>query len=151
MGDTDLNKLPKEELEKLLLDSTKSSDINDIINIFNLNIKKRDIVRANALSEIQDKISAQIQQRIDNRADEFSNKDLLEYFKAVQDFIDKSGSGAATSAIPTIQINQQNNVSLPNNLDKDSRDRVLDAVQAILKNYGVDEVEVVEQIDGGNG
>ena len=98
-------------------------------------MKKKDVVRANALSELQDKISKQIEQRIDNKADEFSNKDLLDYFKTVQEFINKSATNTDTVKVPTIQINQQNNVALPNALNKDSRDKVLDAVQAILKNY----------------
>lgn len=135
MNELDLHKLSKEELEQLLIDSTDSSAINDIIDIFNLNMKKKDVVRANALSELQDKISKQIEQRIDNKADEFSNKDLLDYFKTVQEFINKSATNTDTVKVPTIQINQQNNVALPNALNKDSRDKVLDAVQAILKNY----------------
>jgi hypothetical protein len=135
MNELDLHKLSKEELEQLLIDSTDSSAINDIIDIFNLNMKKKDVVRANALSELQDKISKQIEQRIDNKADEFSNKDLLDYFKTVQEFINKSATNTDTVKVPTIQINQQNNVALPNSLNKDSRDKVLDAVQAILKNY----------------
>ena len=144
MNEIDLHKLSKKELEELLINSTDSSSINDIIDIFNLNMKKKDVVRANALSELQDKISEQIQQRIDNRADEFSNKDLLDYFKTVQDFISKSVNNTDAVKVPTIQINQQNNVALPDALDKDSRDRVLEAVQSIIKNYSSGAVDLVD-------
>lgn len=144
MNEIDLHKLSEEELEELLINSTDSSNINDIIDIFNLNMKKKDIVRANALSGIQDKISEQIQQRIDNRADEFSNKDLLDYFKTVQEFISKSVNNPDTVKVPTIQINQQNNVSLPGALNKDSRDRVLEAVQSIIKNYSSEAVDLAD-------
>lgn len=145
----DLSKLSNEELEKLLLSETDPSAVNNIINIFNLNIKKKDVVRANALSDLQDKISGQMQQRISNKADEFSNKDLLDYFKTVQEFIDKSGDISDNAKVPTIQINQQNNlgVNLPNPLPKDSRDKVIDVVQSILKNYTLNNVEEVEVVN----
>lgn len=148
----DLSKLSNEELEKLLLSETDPSAVNNIINIFNLNIKKKDVVRANALSDLQDKISGQMQQRISNKADEFSNKDLLDYFKTVQEFIDKSGDISDNAKVPTIQINQQNNlgVNLPNPLPKDSRDKVIDVVQSILKNYTLNNVEEVEVVNDDN-
>ena len=133
MNELDLHKLSKEELEQLLIDSTDSSAINDIIDIFNLNMKKKDVVRANALSELQDKISKQIEQRIDNKADEFSNKDLLDYFKTVQEFINKSATNTDTVKVPTIQINQQNNVALPNALNKDSREVGFNLADFILE------------------
>ena len=148
----DLSKLSNEELEELLLSETDPSAVNNIINIFNLNIKKKDVVRANALSDLQDKISGQMQQRISNKADEFSNKDLLDYFKTVQEFIDKSGDISDNAKVPTIQINQQNNlgVNLPNPLPKDSRDKVIDVVQSILKNYTFNNVEEVEIVNDDN-
>lgn len=148
----DLSKLSNEELEELLLSETDPSAVNNIINIFNLNIKKKDVVRANALSDLQDKISGQMQQRISNKADEFSNKDLLDYFKTVQEFIDKSGEISDSAKVPTIQINQQNNlgVNLPNPLPKDSRDKVIDVVQSILKNYTFNNVEEVEVVNDDN-
>ena len=93
-----------------------------------------------------------MQQRISNKADEFSNKDLLDYFKTVQEFIDKSGDISDNAKVPTIQINQQNNlgVNLPNPLPKDSRDKVIDVVQSILKNYTFNNVEEVEIVNDDN-
>lgn len=142
-----------QELEQKLLEETDLLKVDDIIKTFNLYIKKRDVVRANKLSELQDKISEQIQKRVETRADEFSNKDLLEYFKAVQDILDNSDNSTDSQSPPAIHLNQQN-ISVevtPNGLDKNSRDNVINAVQALLSKYGkldavnVDTVNAVEE------
>lgn len=139
----------QQELEMKLLEENDLSKIEDIIKTFNLYIKKRDIVRANKLSELQDKISEQMQKRVETHADEFSNKDLLEYFKAVQGILDNSDNSVDVNNTPAIQVNQQN-ISvdlLPGGLDKSSRDNVVNAVQSILNKYAslneLEEVAVV--------
>ena len=141
----DLMNIFQEELQQLLIDETDSDKLKEIIDIFNLNIKKKDIIRANALSDLQDKISSNITKRIDNKVDEFSNKDLLDYFRTVQDILNKSDNSSDVTKLPTIQLNQQNNIAVDasgNAFNKDSRDKIIDAVQSILKAY--DSVDVVE-------
>ena len=136
------------ELETRLLEEEDLAKVEDIIKTFNLYIKKKDIVRAHKLSELQDKISEQMQKRMESHADEFSNKDLLEYFKAVQTILDNSDNALDLKNTPTIQFNQQN-ISVdvtPKGLDKYSRDNVINAVQAILSKYGSDNLEEVEVI-----
>jgi hypothetical protein len=124
---------PTETLEDKLLSAEDVDEIKDIINMFNLNIKKKNIIRTNKLNELQDKISDQMTQRIDKKAGEFSNKDLLDYFKVLQDTINKSDNNLDGVDIPSIQINQnQVNINVKDELDKDSRDRVADAVNSIL-------------------
>ena len=128
------------ELEQMLVNGNDIEELKDIINIFNLNLKKKDILRSSKLSDIQDKISEQIATRIDKRANEFSNADLLNYFKVVQDIINRSDNSLDEVKVPNIQINQQNNVSIDvdsaKKLNKESRDKVVDAVQSILAKYG---------------
>jgi hypothetical protein len=144
----------QEELNNKLIAETDESKINDIINMFNVNIRKKDILRASKLSDLQDKISEQMSERIIHKANEFSNKDLLEYFKTIQDTIENS-SDLATDAPVGIQINQQNNVAVYNDkyyLNKESRDKVLSAVQSILGKYSseasdnLSQVEIIEDI-----
>lgn len=141
---------PQSTLEQLLLSEDNVDELKNIIELFNLNIKKKDILRANKLSDVQDKISDQIATRIDKRANEFSNTDLLNYLKIVQDILDKSDNSLDSIRTPNIQINQQNNVKVDIGrdleLNKESRDKVVDAVQAILKKYksSTTDVEIVE-------
>ena len=128
------------ELENRLVNSEDLDELKNIIEIFNFNLKKKDILRSSKLSDIQDKISEQIATRIDKRANEFSNADLLNYFKVVQDIIARSDNTLDNIKTPSIQINQQNNVNIDidsaRKLNKESRDKVVDAVQSILAKYG---------------
>ncbi|MDY5928892.1 MAG: hypothetical protein SPJ27_02510 [Candidatus Onthovivens sp.] len=126
---------PVDELEQKLVDETDIDELKNIINLFNLNIKKKDILRTSKLSDLQDKVTAQMGERLENNAGAFSNKDLIEYFKIIQDTINKADNSLSTVDTPAIQLNQnQLNVHInhQNELDKDSRDRVADAVKSIL-------------------
>lgn len=74
---------------------------------------------------------------MDKRADQFSNKDLLDYAKLMADNIDKAQKQIQTvDATPMIQINQQNNVVNVNSddvLDRDSRRRIMEAAKAAME------------------
>ena len=68
---------PVDELEQKLVDETDIDELKNIINLFNLNIKKKDILRTSKLSDLQDKVTEQIGQRLEYNAAAFSNKDLI--------------------------------------------------------------------------
>lgn len=72
--------------------------------------------------------------RIVDHADEFSNKDLLDYFKLIQETIDKSGNIITQENMPAIQINQQNvNIQVGDTkLSSQSREKVMDRVRDVL-------------------
>ena len=74
---------PINDLEKQLKEAQDGDSLQKVVDLFNLNIKKKDIIRAGQLSELQDKISQQMADRVNNHAGEFSNKDLLDYFKVI--------------------------------------------------------------------
>ena len=123
----------KEELEERLLTEEDPDNLQNIVDLFNLNIRKKDIIRASKLNELQDRTVEQMANRLENKADEFSNKDLLDYFKIIQDTIIKSGT---SPEVPQIQINQQQIKIEDNTLSRESRARVADAIQAILNGTG---------------
>ena len=123
----------KEELEERLLTEEDPDNLQNIVDLFNLNIRKKDIIRASKLNELQDRTVEQMANRLENKADEFSNKDLLDYFKIIQDTITKSGT---SPEVPQIQINQQQIKIEDNTLSRESRARVADAIQAILNGTG---------------
>ena len=101
-------KSDSEELEIRLLEEDNIDNIKAIIDLFNINIKKKNIIRTSKLNELQDKVYNQIDERLTNRASSFSNKDLLEYFKVMQDTINKSDIDSDQVTAPNIQINQNN-------------------------------------------
>ena len=132
---------PIDELENKILEETDISKLDDLVDLFNLNLKKKDIVRAGKLNDLQDKITQQIENRISKNSDQFSNKDLLDYFKTIQDTISKSSVDISELSVPTIQINQVN-IDNESKLSLESRRKVLDAVNAILNKTSSDNIEV---------
>lgn len=135
---------PVDELENRILSETNVDDLNDIIDIFNLNLKKKDIIRSSKLSEIQDKVVNQMYERVDKRADEFSNKDLIQLHKTVQETIDKGDNSLENVKIPTISINQINVASEPESFDRESRERIISTVNSILASIKEESQEVID-------
>jgi hypothetical protein len=100
---------------------------------FNNIQRKKQLARVSKLSDVQDMLTDQFYQRIAQRPDEISNKEMLDGMKVVQDLMEKNLKQAETiEEIPQlIQINQTE-VNVGNNLNRDSRERVKNAVLGIL-------------------
>lgn len=125
---------PIEQLQSEILTCNDATQLQQVVDLFNLNIKRKDVLRTGKLSELQDKVAEQMEARIVDHADEFSNRDLLDYFKLIQDTIDKSGNIITQENIPAIQINQQNvNIQVGDTtLSSQSREKVMDRVRDVL-------------------
>lgn len=95
--------------------------------------RKKQLARISKLSDVQDMLTDQFYQRISQRPDEISNKEMLDGMKVVQDLMEKNQKRAEViEEIPQlIQINQTE-VNVGSNLNRDSRERVKNAVQGIL-------------------
>ena len=135
-----------EELEEKIINEMDSSKISEIIDLFNVNIKKKDIIRASKMSSLQDAIFNQIQERIQKHSDEFSNKDLAEYYKLAQDTLDKASAISIDAMTPSIQI-QQNNLNIKigeNEYSAESKERIVDAVSNILNKLKAEDKEIVD-------
>ncbi len=140
--DLSLTSAPDDMLDSIMKEEDLDN-LKDIIKLFNLNMKKRDILRSSKLSEVQDKVVEQIAARVEDRPDNFSNDDLLKYYKTIQDTIAKTDTSLDKLETPTIQVNQQINVGTEFNTE--SRKRILDTVNQILKSsQEVLEVEAKE-------
>ena len=77
-----------------------------------------------------------MEERLSKRADQFSNKDLLDYMDKISTAMDKVQKQIKdVDTTPAIQINQQN-IIMENGpeLPRESRQNIIDAVNAILKN-----------------
>lgn len=134
------------DLEQKLIAEQDTQELQQIVDLFNLNIRKKDILRARKLSNLQDKISDQMQARVEEHADEFSNKDLLDYFKTIQDTLSKSDTLITPENMPAIQINQQNlNITVgETSLNKESKDKVMDKVKELLAKYSQPSQDTIE-------
>lgn len=119
------------EQQLQLRDANDKDDIEQILNIFNLNLKKKELLRLSKLSDLQDSITDQVEKRLTQYADEFSNKDLIDYFKAFQDTITKTNK--STDEIPFVQITQnQLNINVQPEFNQDERQRILSTVRQII-------------------
>lgn len=132
-----------DDLEKQLLEETNTDTINHIVELFNLNLQKKNIIRSAKLSDVQDKVVNQITQRIDLEPESFSNDDLIKYHKILQETLTKTDTTLDNVKMPAIQINQQFNVDKMQ-FDSDSRKRILSAVQEILNSQHEDTIESEE-------
>lgn len=137
---------PQTELEQRLIEETDVDQLKNIVNLFNLNVQKKNILRSSKLSDLQDKVYTQMAERLDKKADEFSNQDLLSYFKTIQDTISRSDTSLDKIDVPAIQI-QQNQLNLNLNseeFNRESRARILDAIQGIINSEDSMEVSFQE-------
>jgi hypothetical protein len=124
------------ELAQNIIDEQDLSKIKDLTQLFNVNLAKKNIVRLLKYSDLVDKVSDQMMKRVISKPGEFSNEDLLKYLQITQSAIDKStkSSGIVEDipAINLIQKNTQVNINTEPKLDREARQRVTDAVSAIL-------------------
>ncbi len=110
-----------------------------LINVFNMNEAKRNMLRLNKLNTLYGHVTDQMLQRIEARPDNFSNEDLVKYAKVTQDAI-KNASDMVAKVIeePAIQINNNmlnvvNNTAAPvEGLTRESKNKITNAVKAIL-------------------
>lgn len=129
------------ELVAKLNETQDVSEIEKVVALFNLDIQKKNLARSQRLSDIQDKVTEQIQERVTKHADEFSNKDLLDYFKVVQDTLTKS-QDINKDELTQIVVAQHNEININNEndstsrteeLSRASRNKVMWAVRQALK------------------
>lgn len=142
---------PLDILENEILTSEDANELSDIIDIFNLNLQKKNLIRNKKLNDIQDKVVERMLEKIESEPWEFSNDDLIKFHKVIQETISKSPD-IDKLEIPFIQVNQQINVNSPN-FDRESRVKILSAVNDILNNESYklnnkeEDIEEVQIID----
>lgn len=115
------------------IDKTKQ-----LLNLFNVNIAKKNTIRVMKVDKLLDKVTDEALKRVEERPDEINNKDLLNYASVAQNQIDKSMQIIKSiNETPTIQLNQDNSVNInitQPELSRESRERILKAVEQIMNN-----------------
>ena len=138
MNDEKLLSPIDENIEGLVTNILQEQDPNktkDLVDLFNWNMSKKNILRVQKLNTLYDSITDQMIERVDKRADQFSNSDLLDYVKTIQGAIDINTKNLSTVQEPPLIVQQNNtqiNVNLADTFDKAAKDRILAAVQATL-------------------
>lgn len=137
-----------DDLITKLLGTSDVDEAKEIVDMFNLDIKKKDVIRASKYSDILDKITSQIDTRLTFSPDSFSNRELIEYIKTMQGSL-KETLDTAVETIPTIQINKNElNFNLTEDtLNRESRERIAEAIKGILNDSNVKQILDVENFE----
>lgn len=126
-----------QKLADCIQDEQNIAKTQDLISLFNWNLSKKNVARLVKLNNLYDAVTDQMATRFENKPDQFSNDDLLNYMKTLQGAIDTSNKQLQNAEQPAPQIIQNNtqiNVAVnEHSFSRESRERILAAVQATLK------------------
>lgn len=128
---------------KDIVDEKDYNKLKDLTNLFNMNQVKKNALRIASYDELLDKIGAEMTGRIEAHPDAFSNDELVKYANVVSGILSRAEEQVGKiDEVPPIQLNQQNNTVNVNvginELDRESRERVLSAVRALLSTTNTD-------------
>ena len=124
-----------QELADEIYAETDMHKTKDLVALFNWNVSKKNIARIQKLNNLYDAVTDQMVTRVEQRADQFSNSDLLDYAKAIQTAIDTNTKNLTSVEEPPaiVQHNTQINVNVVDTFDREAKARILAAVQATLQ------------------
>lgn len=123
------------ELASKILEEENDAETKKMIQLFNLNQSKKNVVRVLKLSKLLDSIYDQMIARVENRPGEFSNEDLMKYVNTIMTAIDKANKSLdLVQETPAISVGTQINIVNQGDVfDRESRERILRAVESISK------------------
>lgn len=110
-----------------------TDELNEVTNLFLANQRKKDMIRSHKLSGLLNLIDDEVINRFSDNPELFDNDQLLSYMNSTQKNIDSITRSLDEK--PVVQINTQHNeININNdiNLNRESRVKVLNAVQDIL-------------------
>ena len=144
-----------QQLADSIRDEQDVAKTQDLISLFNWNLSKKNVARLLKLNNLYDSVTDQMKFRFENKPDQFSNDDLLNYMKTLQGAIDTSNKQLQNIDQPAPQIIQNNtqiNVAVnEHTFSRESRERILAAVQATLKAASTsDNIEYEDKTEGEN-
>lgn len=142
----------QENIAQSIAEEDNIDKVRDLTQLFNLNSAKKSVVRATKYNELLDCLTDEMELRVKNGAAAMDNDDLLRYLNAVQNVLDKSEKSAAqVDEVKIVPIqNNQININIVPEMDRDSRLRVIQAAQALLNKVNKNNVIEGEFSDGRN-
>ena len=111
--------------------------MKQLIAMFNLVQQKKNVLRIMKYNGLLDSLADQMEARLGKKADEFSNDDVIKYVSTITGAIDKANTQLKlVDQTPPIQVNQGNtvNINLSTELNREERERVADAIKALMQN-----------------
>ena len=122
-----------------------SEDIQKLVDLFNLNITKKNATRVVTYEHLVDKVLEEMTDRIEKRPSNFDNTDLLNYLKIIQESSSKAVKNLTNNDDSTIKLNQNTlNINIDTGLDRSSKEKVINTIASILQRFKDQEVIEVE-------
>lgn len=138
------------ELASNIIKESDLDEIKRLTQLFNLNQAKKNVLRVLKLNSLLDKVSDQMLERFEKRPGEFSNSDLINYMTVTQNAIDRANKSLnLVNETPAIQVNVNVDNDPIKSIDKESKERIMAAVNAILqksKELDLDADDIQEEI-----
>lgn len=134
------------DIAQQILDETDVDKVKDLTNLFNLNAQKRNVARVLKMTDLLDRVTDQMLTRFERTPDNFSNEDLIKFMQVTENSIEKATKSLSqVDQTPAIQYQQNNqvNINIGDSLNRESRQKVTDTVQAILKRFGAEEISTL--------
>ena len=129
-------KLILDKISQQSLIENENNNFDDLIKLFNANQLKKTMQRILKSNQLLDKITEQTLTRFINNPDEYTNQDLLNYMKVLQDLINNSQKTLSSQQEqinkPFIQINQQNINNVNTEISKESQEKILNVVNQFM-------------------
>lgn len=125
------------ELTNKIISENDPDELDKLTQMFSLNQKKKQIARTNKLSNLLELVDDEVISRFTGAPELIENDDLLKYWKTTQETIAQNNND--DQELPRVQINNTVNIS-SSGLNRESRAKVLEAVQEILKNSNINDV-----------
>ena len=155
MAPLDLVPLDSEtrKIAQQILDEHDVDKVKDLTNLFNLNAQKRNVMRVMKMNELLDNVTDQIMERFQKTPANFSNEDLIKFMQVTETSIERANKSLnLVEQTPAIQYQQNNqvNINIGSELDRESRQRVTDTVQAILARMKTQPTIVESNNEGDN-
>lgn len=127
----------EKEIIAKIIEAPTRSELQQQFDAFNINQSKKNALRIVKLNSLLGKVEDQAIARFEKRPDQISNKELLEYINVISGQIDRAQKNVDTlSAAPMISVAAQKTdvtINVGNDLSRDSKERVMDAISALLK------------------
>lgn len=132
------NMIDEKSLELVVksINQDNNDEVKDLTHLFNQNILKKNMLRVLKYNGLLDMLGDEALERIKNNPESISDKELAGYMRTIQGIIDSASKNIST--IPeTLPIQPvTNNITIntgESGLNRDSREKVLNVVEAILK------------------
>lgn len=133
------------QLAQQIMEENDIDKVKDLTNLFNLDMQKRNVARVLKMTDLLDQVTDQVLTRFERTPDNFSNEDLIKFMQVTETSIEKANKTLSqVDQTPAIQYQQNNqvNINIGDSLNRESRQRVTDAVQALLKKFGDGEIDL---------